>query len=148
MQQHFNEVQKLVKLGKKSDPCSKCFATQFHDANPPPVNQKGGMTCSVIWQGNPISAVKTFATKNCALCAKERIAIVKQSRSNLQLLLNSNNKICDTCRHRPRLHMHVKQTSPDADESINDERVSPTREVTTNFTGCNVCLADVQMEAL
>ena len=35
MQQHFNEVQKLVKLGKKSDSCAKHFATQFDDTNRP-----------------------------------------------------------------------------------------------------------------
>jgi len=79
MQQHFNEVQKLVKLGEKSDSYAKHFATQFHDANPSPANQRGGITCSIIRQGNPISVVKTSATKNCALCAKERIAILKQS---------------------------------------------------------------------
>ena len=32
MQQHFNEVQKLVKLGDKLDACAKHFATQFNDA--------------------------------------------------------------------------------------------------------------------
>jgi len=82
MQQHFNEVQNLVKLGEKSDSYAKHFATQFCDTNPSPTNQRGGITCSIIWQGNPISVVKTFATKNCALCAKERLAILKQSRSN------------------------------------------------------------------
>jgi len=41
-----------------------------------------------------ISVVKAFATTNCALCAKERIAILKQSRSNRQLLVNSNKEIC------------------------------------------------------
>jgi len=76
-QQHFNEVQKLVKLGEKSDSYAKHFATQFHDTNPSPINQRGGITCNIIWQGNPISAVKTFTTKNCSLCAKERIAILK-----------------------------------------------------------------------
>jgi len=71
MQQHFNEVQKLVKLGEKSDSCAKLFATQFHDTNPSTANQQGGITCSIIWQGNPISAVKTFATKNRALCVRD-----------------------------------------------------------------------------
>jgi len=33
MQQHFNEVQKLVKIGKKSNSQAKHFATQFHDTN-------------------------------------------------------------------------------------------------------------------
>jgi len=49
MQQHFNEVQKPVKLGKKSDSCAKHFATQFHDTNhPQPTNQRGGTTCGII----------------------------------------------------------------------------------------------------
>jgi len=82
------------------------------------------MTCSIIWQGNPISVVKPFATKNCALCAKERIAALKQFRSNPQLLINSNNLICGACKHRPRFHRYVKQTTPSTDESINDERAS------------------------
>jgi len=63
MQQHFGEVQKLIKLGKKSDSCAKHFATQFSDASPSPKTQGEGIICSIIWQGNPISAAKTFATK-------------------------------------------------------------------------------------
>jgi len=143
MQQHFNEVQKLVKLGEKSDSCAKHFATQFYDTNLSPTNQCGGTTCSIIWQGNPISAVKSFATKNCTLCAKERLAIFKQSTSNPQLLINSKNKIYGASRHSPRFHRCAKQTSPSTDESINDERASPTHEVATDFTRCNVCLVDV-----
>jgi len=65
MQQHFNEVQMLVKLGEKLDSMPNTLQPNlFHDTNSSPVNQCGGMTCSVIWQGNPITAVKTFATKN------------------------------------------------------------------------------------
>jgi len=143
MQQHFNEVQKLVKLGEKSDSCAKHFATQFCDTNPTPTNQRGGTTCSIIWQGNPISVVKTFAAKNCALCAKERFAILEQSRSNPQLLVNSNNEISGACGHRPRFRGHAKQTTPSTDESINDERASPTHEVVTDFARCNICLVDV-----
>jgi len=150
MQQHFNKVRKFVKLGEKSDSCAKHFATQSHDANPSPANQREGITCIIIWQRNPISAVKTFATKNCALHAKERIAILKQSRSNPQLLVNSigNNKINGTCGHRLRFHRCAKQTAPSADESINDERASPPCEIATGFDGCNVCTADVWLEAL
>jgi len=141
MQQHFNEVQKFVKLGEKLDSCAKHFATQFHVTNLSSVNQHGGITCSII--GKPISAVNTFATKKCALCAKERIAILKQSRSNPHLLINSNNEIYGACRYRPHFHRYAKQTTPNTDESINDERASPTHQVTTHFARCNVCLADV-----
>jgi len=65
------------------------------------------------WQGNPISVVKTFATstKNCALFAEERTAILKQSRSNPQLLVNSNNEIYSACKHRPHSHGNVQQTT-------------------------------------
>jgi len=123
---------------------AKHFATLFHDTNLSPVNQHRGTTCGIIWQGNPIgSVVKTVATKNCALCAEERIAILKQSRSNLQLLINSNNEIYGVCRHKPRFHKHAKQITPSTDESINDERTSPTHKVTTCFARCNVCLAGV-----
>jgi len=78
----------------------------------------------------------------------KRNAILKQSRSNPQLLLNSNNEIYDACGHRPRFHRHVKQMTPSTDDSINDERASPIHEVTTDLARCNVCLADVQLEAL
>ena len=94
-------------------------------------------------QPNQCTTVKTFATKICTLCATERIAILKQSRSNPQLLINSNNKIYGACRHRPHFHRHVKQTTPSTDESINDKRTSQTHKVTTNFTRYNICLADV-----
>jgi len=86
---------------------------------------------------------KTFATKNCAPCAKEKIAILEQSRSNPQLLVDFNNEMCSACGHRPRFQRHANQTTSSTDESINDERASPTNAVTTDFDRCNVCLADV-----
>ena len=92
MQGHFGEVKKLVETGEKSDSYAKHFATQFPTTIPTPDDQRNGITCSIIWQGNPISVVKTFATKKCALCAKERTAIMKQHKLNPQLLINSNNK--------------------------------------------------------
>ena len=102
---------------------------------------KASPATSSIWQGTPISAVKTFATKNCTLCTKQRAAILKQSRPNLQLLSNANNEIGGSCRHRPRFHMHTKQIGLSAKESINDERASPTPKVTTDIDRCNSCLA-------
>ena len=143
MQQHFGEVGKLVKLGEKSDSYAKHFATQLSPENVSSETQRNGITCSIIWQGNPLSVVKTFATRNCTLCAKERTAILKQSRTNPQLLINSNNEIYGACRHRPKFHRYVKQTTPSTDESINDERVNPTQEVTTDTNRCQICLADV-----
>jgi len=82
------------------------------------------------------------------MCAKERIAILKQFKSNPQLLIDSDNEMCDACRHRPHFHRHAKQTTPSTDESINDERASPTHKVTKAFAGCIVCPDDVWLEAL
>ena len=81
MKAHFCDVQQLINKGVKSDSYAKHFATQFDpmiypDSDATPANQRKGITCSIIWQGNPISVAKTFATKNCALCAKERVAIL------------------------------------------------------------------------
>jgi len=75
---------------------------------------------------------ETFATKNFALWAKMRIAILNQSRSNPQLAINSDNEICIE-----------KQATPSADESINGKRANPAQKVNTDFATCNFCLADV-----
>jgi len=125
-----------------------CNSILWHQSVPNQPTWRNNLQHHLAIEGNLISAVETFATKNCALCAKERLAILKQSRSNPQLLINSNNKICGACRHRPRFHRHAKQTTPSTDESINDEEVSPTHEVATDLTRCNVCTVDVQLEAL
>jgi len=42
------------------------------NTNPSPVNQSGGMICSIIWQSNSISTVKTFATpKKRHVCQRQ-----------------------------------------------------------------------------
>jgi len=60
----------------------------------------------------------------------------------------SNNEIHSACGNMPCFHVHAKQTTPSTDESMNEERASPTHEVPTDFARCNVCLADVWLEAL
>jgi len=45
---------------------------------------------------------------------------------------------------RPVFHMHAKQTTPSTD----DKRHTPTHKDAEDFDRCNVCLADVQPEAL
>jgi len=48
MQQHFNEVKKLVNFDEKSDSCDKDFAGQLHDTNQSQVNHHEGTICSII----------------------------------------------------------------------------------------------------
>mgnify|MGYP007080228663 CR=1 FL=1 len=117
-QKHCNHARYQIGLmNEQFCPCAKHFATPFHNTNPTPANQDTGTTCIIFWQGNSISAVKTFTAKNCAMCANGRITILKQSRSNPQLLLKSDDTICNACRHRPHFQGHVKHNISSADKS-------------------------------
>ena len=142
MQQHHNEVRKLHQLGERSDSYAKHFASTFKpDEIPTPDLQRENITCSIIWQGRPISTVKTFGSRNCALCARERLEILKQSRKDPNSIINSCNEIYGACRHNPKFHRYEKQT-PSTDESLEDERVTPTK-VTTEIDMCGSCLTEV-----
>jgi len=63
-------------------------------------------TCAILHLAN---SLESLATPNSTLCAKERIAIHKQSKSNPQLLIISDNDTHGVCRHRPHFHRHAKQ---------------------------------------
>jgi hypothetical protein len=143
MQQHFNDVKRLHGQGIKSDSYAKHFAEQlsnFEEINP--TLQRNSINCSILWQGNPINVVKTFGTPNCALCNKERIEILKQSKRDPKSLINSCNEIYGACRHHPKFHRY-KSRSPSTDESIKDERVTLTQLTTKVNMRCGRCLTEV-----
>jgi hypothetical protein len=143
MQQHFNDVKKLHLLGVKSDSYAKHFATQFLNfTDVTPELQRNSITCEILWKGNPINVVKTFGTPNCALCNKERLEILKQSRKNPKSLINSCNEIYGACRHNPKFHRYDSRT-PSTDESRIDERVTPTNFTTSDNMMCGKCLTEV-----
>jgi GIY-YIG catalytic domain len=142
MQQHFNDVKLLHKQGIKSDSYAKHFAKQFVDQKEiTPETQRNNIICEILWQGNPINVVKTFGTPNCALCNKERLAILKQSRRKPESLINSCNEIYGACRHNPKFHRY-KSRPPSTDESNKDERVQLTNTNTRNMI-CGKCLIEV-----
>ena len=58
----------------------------------------------ILWEGNPISAVKTFGKECCTLCMKERFLILDQSKRDRKLLINTNNEFYGACRHRAKFH--------------------------------------------
>jgi GIY-YIG catalytic domain len=146
MQQHFNDVRKLHSQGDKSDSYAKHFAEQFLNFESVSPNlQRGSISCSILWQGNPINVVKTFGTTNCALCNKERIEILKQSKKDPKILINSCNEIYGACRHKPRFHRYKSRT-PSTDESLIDEKVTPTNLQSTtseSIPWCSKCLTEV-----
>jgi hypothetical protein len=117
MSQHFQDVKALHTKGKQSDSHAKHFASQIPKGEPcwSPQVQRENITCEILWQGNPISAVKTFRSNNCVLCTKERVGTLKASRESPELLINSCNEIYGGCRHNPAFHRYKGQT-PSTDE--------------------------------
>jgi hypothetical protein len=143
MQQHFNDVKKLHLHGLKSDSYTKHFASQFFNFDKlSPDLQRNSITCKILWQGNPINVVKTFGTRNCALCNKERLEILKHSMKNPKSLINSCNEIYGACRHNPKFHRYNSR-SPSTDESTKDERVTLTDDTTKINMMCGKCLTEV-----
>jgi hypothetical protein len=140
MQQHVGDVKRLYTIGKQSD----SFASHFAKLIPPGLPKKDvsshiKIKCEILWQGNPVHCVKTFNTRACKLCSKERLEIIKFGKANPRKLINSCNEIYGACRHRTRFHRFcttIQINNASTDESIEDERVveppSTTSTDTTN----------------
>jgi hypothetical protein len=81
----------------------------------------------ILWQGNPLATVKTFGTSACKPCAKERLAILKLTRSTPHLAINKCNEINGACRHNPGFHrfdIKEENNTVSTDEAMNAERVT------------------------
>ena len=119
---HFQYVKRLMEKGVSSDSYAKHFAGLWPRGAPAPAPapdmQRNLIQCHILWQGNPISVVKTFGKSTCALCNRERMEIVKLNRSIPDYLINSCSEIHGACRHKPRFHRYheTKITNSSADE--------------------------------
>jgi hypothetical protein len=126
MNQHFQEVKLLVMKGQKSDSHASHFAKHFKPGHKPtPKELREMQTFDIMWQGEPLSVAKSFGTRECQLCSREKINIVKWSRKEPEKPINTCSEICGGCRHKPRFHRcreEVKDTS--ADERMERERVN------------------------
>jgi len=106
---------------------------------PQPTKTKESPAHSLLLQGNPVSVVKTFATKNCTMCEEIQFSNQIEPATSCQLqqrklwCLQTQNTFPHAC----------KADAPLTNESINDKRASLTHKVKTDFAGCNVCLADI-----
>jgi len=86
-----------------------------------------------IWQGDPLSCVRTFGTKSCKLCFREKIAILELIRKHPSKAINVRNEIHGACRHKPRFHRFIKRNMYSTDESSEDEnRPSSTTSTDTS----------------
>jgi hypothetical protein len=66
-------------------------------AAPSPGMQQDLIECQILWQGNPISIIKTFGKSSCTLCNRERMEIVRLSQMIPDKLINSCSKIHGAC---------------------------------------------------
>jgi hypothetical protein len=136
MQQHNQDVRKLVISGIKSD----SFANHFCRFVPKPKSATDKIKVQsfvrydfeILWKGNPLSTVKTFGTRACKLCVQERLQILKAvSAKGKKYSINTCNEIYGACRHKPTFHRYAKQHTASTDESPKkDERVP------TNLDSC------------
>jgi hypothetical protein len=89
MKGHFQDVKKLMEIRFHSDSYTRHFTGIWpREASPPmPGMQRDLIKCNILLQGNPTSAVKMFGKSTCALCNRERMEIIKLSRSSPDTLI-------------------------------------------------------------
>mmetsp|Transcript_11301 Transcript_11301/g.23135 ORF Transcript_11301/g.23135 Transcript_11301/m.23135 type:complete len:260 (-) Transcript_11301:7-786(-) len=132
IQQHVQDVKRLVIQGKSSD----TFASHFASLVPKgtvrkEINNFCKMKIEIVWQGNPISCVKSFGTHTCKLCAKERMAVLHSVRNEPSMAINACTEVYGACRHKPRFHRY-EHSAPSTDESAKDERIGSLPSSTTS----------------
>ena len=123
MNQHFTDTENSVNNNELSDSFAKHFASHFQDKNHMSRGDVRKITnMEILWQGNPMSSVKTFKNLNCNPCTKERLKICKfvklDKKNKTKLLINSLNELHGRCRHNPKFHGYCnicpKQRTDDA----------------------------------
>ena len=132
------DTRRLSLLGKKSD----SFAHHFCQMIPPETDKKKikdyvRVKIDLLWQGNPMSCVKTFGTRACKLCSKESLAILKLTRKTPHLAINKCNEVYGACGHTPCFHRFNQLQSSDAktstDESDKGKRVTKPSSTTLGW---------------
>ena len=141
MQGHVQDTKKLFINNKSSD----SFAAHFASLVPEGTAKKNvkdfvKVKVEILWQGNPLSCVKSFGTRDCKLCAKERYAIIKSTRENPKLAINKCNEVHGACRHKPRFHRfdHSGNANSSTDESERTKGSQrPSSTISTGSEGSN-----------
>ena len=119
MQRHHSDTIKMHKgQSTGSTAFARHFATQLQ--NFPvltPTIIRNFIDYSVLWRGNPLSSVKTFATPHCKLCSKERTEILKRARYKPHLLINIRTGLYESCNHIPQFHRFKEGDDDSTDET-------------------------------
>ena len=141
MQSHVSEtrgyyqyLQNLRGKPKNTDTFARFFAVEAMISgiqNPTTDDIRSLYTLNILWQGDPIRTVKTFGTNHCILCNQERLEIFKRMRTKPNRLINDQDEIFNTCRHKPRFHRFARATQvrSSTDEGSIPEKVPCVVEV-------------------
>ena len=109
MNAHYAETRAQVNIGTLSDPFAKHFSSHFKEENKKVCAKdiRNITRVEILWQGNPISTMKTFGKFNCKICMNERLQILKASKSiDRDKLINSSHEIYGACRHKSKFHRY------------------------------------------
>jgi hypothetical protein len=107
---HVSETTKTVKEGESRDTCTfaKHFAKHFEGkATAKEVKEK--LKIEVLWQGNPISCMKTFRKLGCKLCMMERVALLKAMEEDPNNTINTRDEIFGACKHKTKFHQYTEK---------------------------------------
>ena len=148
MQQHTQDVKNLVKADKRSDSFAEHFASLIpKEMERKEISKAVQLKVDILWKGNPLSCVKTFGTRACKLCSKERLEILKLVRTEPVRAINKNNEIYGACRHKPKFHKFCRLAEPalaSTDESEKDERVPRPDSTTSTSTASSSLTSNSQ----
>jgi hypothetical protein len=127
MNEHCNDVKKGVEKGKDTDSFAAHFRMHLEEVVKVKAHQVRALfTTKILWQGNPISCVKSFKKMNCTLCMKERTEIMKRSFENDKKAINNCSELYGACKHNPAFHRFTKGTvkkGKSTDDGLGPERV-------------------------
>ena len=123
MNQYFTDVRNLVNKDQTSDSYAKHFATHFSKGDNITAQKVREINkLEILWQGNPISCIKSFGKPSCSRCMKEILSILTENRERPNRLINSCNEIYRVCMHKTRFHRYKQYYTTSADDGYNLEK--------------------------
>ena len=110
MEAHMGDMCKLTNKNQHFDSFAQNFASVCQASDGIKLTRKDVrryMLVETIWEGNPISVMKTFGKPLCILCMKEKINILQAIRMNPKMTINTCNKLYGACRHNTKFHRYT-----------------------------------------
>ena len=85
---------------------------------------KDKLRVEILWQGDPISCMKTFKKVGCRLCMMERVHILKVEKEDQKNFINVNEELFGACKHNTHFHRYIEKQifKPSTDEARKAEK--------------------------